>query len=64
MNALNNFSEAADGLLQGNIFALIAGELLGHMEGLAQEPLHLTGAVDGELVFLAQLSIPMMAMMS
>ena len=54
MLALDNLAEAADGLLERYITALIAGELLGNGEGLRQEALHLAGAVDGQLVFFAQ----------
>ena len=49
MLAFDDLLEAADGLLERNILALVAGELLGNGEGLAQEALHLTGAVDGQL---------------
>ena len=55
MLAVDDLLEGADGLLQGHILALIAGELLGNVEGLTEESLHLTGTVDGELVFLTQL---------
>lgn len=47
--------EALDGLLEGHQFAHVAGEDLGHLEGLGQETLDLTGAGDGQFVLLRQL---------
>ena len=41
-----------------------AGELLGHIERLGQEPLDAAGPVDDHLVVLGQLVDPRMAMMS
>ena len=54
MLALDDLLEGTNGLLQGHILALIAGELFGNMEGLAEETLYLTGTVNGQLVFVAQ----------
>lgn len=47
--------EAFDGLLEGHQFAQVAGEDLGHLEGLGQETLDLTGTGDGQFVLLRQL---------
>lgn len=47
--------EALDGLLEGHQFAQVAGEDLGHLEGLGQETLDLAGAGDGQFVLLRQL---------
>src|SRR6266536_1949886 len=47
--------KGGDGLLQRHGLAGHAGELLGHEEGLGQEPLDLAGAVDQDLVVLGQL---------
>src|SRR5204863_3272620 len=47
--------EAADGVLERHDLAVLAGEHLGHVEGLRQEALHLAGTVHGELVLLGQL---------
>ena len=55
MLAVDDLLEATDGLLQGDIFALITGELLRHGEGLGQETLDLPGTVDYQLVLVTQL---------
>lgn len=47
--------EALDGFLEGHQFAQVAGEDLGHLEGLGQETLDLTGAGDGQFVLFRQL---------
>src|SRR5690606_10014274 len=46
--------EATDGFLQGHILAGCAGEDFGHVEGLRQEALDLTGTGNQLLVFLGQ----------
>ena len=53
--AVQDHLEAAQGLLERHILAGHTGELLCHVEALAQEALHLAGAADRALVFLAQL---------
>ena len=53
--AAQDHLEAPQGLLQRHILTGHTGELLCHMEALAQEALHLAGAADGTLVLLAQL---------
>ena len=55
MLALADLLEAADGLLQGHVAALHAGELLRDREGLAQEALHLAGAGHDLLILVGQL---------
>ena len=52
MLAFDDLLEGTDGLLQGDVLALVTGELLGNMEGLGQETLDLTGTVNDGLVFL------------
>lgn len=47
--------EALDSFLQGHQFTHVAGEDLGHLEGLGQETLDLAGAGHSQLVFLRQL---------
>lgn len=47
--------EALDGLLEGHQLAQVASEDLGHLEGLGQETLDLTGAGDSQFVLLRQL---------
>lgn len=47
--------EALDGLLEGHQLAQVAGEDLGHLEGLGQETLDLTGARHRHFVLLGQL---------
>ena len=47
--------EALDGLLEGDQLAGVAGEDLGHLEGLGQEALDLAGAGHRQLVLLRQL---------
>ena len=54
MLAFDDFAEALDGIGQLDVLALEAGELLGHVEGLGEEPLHLAGARHGELVFVGE----------
>ena len=46
--------EAADGLAYGYVPTLLAGELLGHEEGLREEALYLPRTRDGLPVFLRQ----------
>ena len=55
MLTLDDFLEAADGILQRDILALIARKLFSYVERLGQEALHFPGAVDCQLVFLTQL---------
>lgn len=47
--------EALDSFLEGHQLAQVAGEDLGHLEGLGQETLDLTGAGHSQLVLLRQL---------
>src|SRR5438270_10798270 len=42
--AFEDLAEPADGLLDRHVAALLAGELLGHEEGLGEEALDLAGA--------------------
>src|SRR5438094_3850449 len=53
--ALDDLAEAADGLRERHVDALVAGELLGHVEGLGEELLDLARPGDGELVVLGEL---------
>src|SRR5512138_3850070 len=53
--AVHDLLEAADRVLQLDVLALVAGELLGDVERLGEEALHLAGARDGELVVLGEL---------
>src|SRR5262245_5058976 len=46
--------EALEVFLDGRVNALLAGELLGDEEGLAEESFDLSGAADDELVLFAQ----------
>src|SRR6266581_1514834 len=50
--------EAADGVLQGDVLARDAGELLGHVKGLGEELLDLPGPGHRDLVVLAELVDP------
>src|SRR6267378_4517748 len=54
MFAIQNFFETADCFRNRNILALIAGENLCHVEGLAKEPLNLACALNSNLVLRAQ----------
>src|SRR5687768_17660528 len=47
--AAHDHVEALDRVLEGNVLARGAGEHLGHVEGLRQEPLDLAGPAHGEL---------------
>ena len=47
--------EALDGLLEGHQLPGVAGEDLGHLEGLGQEALDLAGTGHRQLVLLRQL---------
>src|ERR1039457_3074768 len=53
--AFDNFAEALDGIGQGDVLALVAGELLGDVEGLGEELLDFAGAGDDELVLVGEL---------
>src|SRR5690625_3837588 len=53
--AVQNALEAGDGVAQGHVLARGTGEHLGHVEGLGQEELVLSGPVDDELVLFGQL---------
>lgn len=44
--------KALDGFLKGHQFAQVASEDLGHLEGLRQETLDLTGTGHSQFVFL------------
>lgn len=46
--------KALDGFLKGHQFAQVASEDLGHLEGLRQETLDLTGTGHSQFVFLRQ----------
>src|SRR3989338_679634 len=48
--AFRDLGKPPDGVLELDVFALQAGELLGHEEGLGEEPLHLAGPRYGQLV--------------
>ena len=50
LDAGEDFFEAANGFGHRDLAAFMAGEDLGHAEGLAQEALNLAGAEDGEFV--------------
>src|SRR4030095_4095323 len=52
--AVENFFETADCFRNRNILALIAGENLRHVEGLAKEPLNLACALNSDLVLRAK----------
>ena len=54
MLALDDLGEATDGLADRHIRAGHAGELLGHVEGLRQEALDLTGTANQQLVVIRQ----------
>ena len=54
MLTFNNFLKAANGFLQRNILTLITGKLLCNLEGLGQESLHLTSAVNDLFIFFRQ----------
>lgn len=47
--------EALDSFLEGHQLSHVAGEDLGHLEGLGQETLDLAGARHGQFVLLRQL---------
>src|SRR4029077_10845434 len=53
--AFEDLAEAANGLLDRHVTALLAGELLGHEEGLGEEALDLAGALHRQLVVLGEL---------
>src|SRR3954468_23142880 len=53
--AVEDLLERADRLADRHVRAGRAGELLGHVERLAQEALDLTGALHGHLVVVAEL---------
>src|SRR4051812_4365669 len=48
--AVYYFFETANGVRERDVFSRNAGELLGHVERLRQEPLNLTGSSDDGLV--------------
>src|ERR1035438_4970537 len=52
--AFHNFAEALDGVGQLHVLALVAGELLGHVERLGKELLDFAGARYDELVFVGE----------
>src|SRR6478735_5758687 len=52
---LGDLVERLDGLGDLHVGPVLAGELLGHEEVLAQEPLHPPSPADGQLVLLGQL---------
>src|SRR6267378_1623338 len=52
--AVENFFKTADCFRNRNILALIAGENLCHVEGLAKEPLNLACAMNSDLVLWTQ----------
>src|ERR1051325_8425962 len=54
MFAVEDFFEPTDGFSNRNILAGGAGEDFGDMERLAEEPLNLARAEDGQLVFRAE----------
>src|ERR1017187_1243791 len=54
MLAFDNFAEALDGIGQRDVLALVAGELLGHVERLGKELLHLPRPRHGEFVFVGK----------
>src|SRR6266568_5193493 len=56
--ALHDLLEAADRVLQLDVLALVAGELLRDVERLREEALDLAGTGDGELVVLGELVHP------
>ena len=53
--AREDLSTRLHGVLERDETALDTSEDLGHSEGLGHETLHLTGALDSELVLLGQL---------
>src|SRR3712207_5067174 len=53
--AVHDLLEAADGVGDGDVLALEAGELLGDVEGLREEALNLARARDDQLVLLRKL---------
>ena len=53
--AVDNLGEGAHGVLDGHVRAGVAGELLGHVEGLGEELLDLAGARDHVLLLLGEL---------
>src|SRR3989442_1967036 len=53
--AVQELLEGADGVVDLHVLALEAGELLGHVEGLAEEALDLAGAGHRQLVVVGQL---------
>ena len=55
MLAFDDLAEAAHCVRNLHVLALEAGKLLGHVEGLREEALHLAGAGDGEFVVFAEL---------
>src|ERR1035441_6037713 len=50
--AFDNFAEALDGIGQGDVLTLVAGKLLGDVEGLGEELLDFAGAGGDELVIV------------
>ena len=54
MLAFEDFFEAAQGFLERNVLAWVAGELFGNEEALAEETLDLTGAGNDEFFFIGQ----------
>lgn len=52
---IQDLFESHDGILEVDVLALRAGEHLGHLEGLGEEPLHLTGTRHSQFVLLRQL---------
>lgn len=53
--AVDNLGEGADGILDTDVDAGVASELLGNVEGLREELLNLTGTVDRKALLLGQL---------
>ena len=53
--AVEDLAERAHGLVDRHVDARRAGELLGHVEGLAEEALDLARALDGDLVLVGEL---------
>ena len=62
--AVEDHLEAADGFLDGDVFAGRAGEDFGDRERLREEALDLAGAENGLLVLGESSSRPRIAMMS
>src|ERR1035438_1578076 len=52
--AFDNFAAALDGIGEGDVLALVAGELLGDVEGLGEELLDFAGAGHDELFLVGE----------